>query len=302
MNNSPEQFTIGSLSEYQDVVFDIFNRWKAEVNDGKNPFIWFRGQSKDKPLLPSVLREPMNQNTGNVCCYNEFKILVSFSSLYRNYTSERFQEKSSEFYSFMQHYGIPTRLLDWTENAAFALYFAVAHGAHDADAQRVVWLMNPGAINQLTTNSISHAPLLSDGNLVQARMKMVGYIKDEKLTEYFWEDEPNFKELSEKYLQFPLAFYPSSSGNIRIATQKGGFTIHGTDRRPIESFFDNPKIQKYLIKLKIIKESVAPIREQLQIIGVTPRSVYPDIFGFATELSGPDYMLSEGNQSIRNIS
>lgn len=295
MNNSPEQFTIGSLSEYQDVVFDIFNRWKAEVNDGKNPFIWFRGQSKDKPLLPSVLREPMNQNTGNVSCYNEFKILVSFSSLYRNYTSERFQEKSSEFYSFMQHYGIPTRLLDWTENAAFALYFAVAHGAHDADAQRVVWLMNPGAINQLTTNSISHAPLLSDGNLVQARMKMVGYIKDEKLTEYFWEDEPNFKELSEKYLQFPLAFYPSSSGNIRIATQKGGFTIHGTDRRPIESFFDNPKIHKYLIKLKIIKESVASIREQLQIIGVTPRSVYPDIFGFATELSGPDYMLSEEN-------
>jgi len=294
MSKLPTQFTVGALSEYQDIVFDIFNQWKSENGDGNKPFLWFRGQSTSKPLLPVVLREFINPNTGNVCHYKEYQIFISFSSLYKNYTSERFEEKSSEFYSFMQHYGIPTRLLDWTENAAFALYFAVSHGTHDADTERVVWVMNPGAINELTTNNVSNAPLISDVPLVQARMKMVGYIKDEELLEQFWGKEPDFKDLRKEHFRFPLAFYPVSSGNIRIATQKGCFTIHGTDRRPIESFFENSKIQKYLIKVNISKKSVATIREQLKIMGVTPRSVYPDILGFATELSGAEYMQSKG--------
>lgn len=294
MTKSPPQYTVGALSEYQDIVFNIFNQWKTEIDGRTSPFLWFRGQSRDNPLLPGVLRESVNPNTGNACNYNEFKILISFTSLYRNYTSKTFQEKSSEFYSFMQHYGIPTRLLDWTENAVFALYFAVANGAYDADIERVVWIMNPGAINKLTTKNLSYAPLVSDVPLVQARMKMVGYIKNEKLLEEFWVNESEFKELSEEYFRFPLAFYPTSSRNIRIAIQKGCFTIHGLDRQPIESFFKNPEIQKYLIKVKIQKKSVVLIREQLKIMGVTPRSVYPDIYGLASELSGPDYMQSEG--------
>lgn len=293
MTESPPQHTIGTLSEYQDIVCDIFGRWKTERNDSTMPYLWFRGQSRNDPLLPGVLRESVNPNTGKACSYHELKILVSFTSLYRNYTPERFQEKSSEFYSFMQHYGIPTRLLDWTENAAFALYFAVNNGAHDEEVERVVWVMNPGALNQLTTIKMSYAPLVSDVPFVQARMRMVGYIKDGKIIQQFWDKESDFKELIEENLRLPIAFYPSSCGNIRIATQKGCFTIHGTDQRPIESIFDNSSIQKYLIKVKIQKKSVALIREQLRIMGVTARSVYPDIFGLATELSGSEYMLSK---------
>lgn len=294
MTQLPPQYTIGKLSEYQEIVYDIFGRWKTERKDNAVPYLWFRGQSRNDPLLPGVLREYVNPNTGEVCSYNELKILVSFTSLYKNYTSERLQEKSSEFYSFMQHYGIPTRLLDWTENAAFALYFAVNNGKHDEEVERVVWVMNPGALNLLTTDTVSYAPLVSDNSLVQTRMRMVGYIKNGKLIEQFWDIKPDFEKLKEEYLQLPVAFYPASSGNIRIAIQKGCFTIHGMDQRPIESIFDTPEIQKYLIKVNIQKESIASIREQLRLIGVTARSVYPDISGLASELSGVEYMLSKG--------
>lgn len=45
----------------------------------------------------------------------------------------------------MQHYRTPTRLLDWTENALVALYFAVsAHGSEDGE----VWAMLPWALNR----------------------------------------------------------------------------------------------------------------------------------------------------------
>ena len=84
MTDWPLKHTIKSLPEYQSIVFEILEQWKKEFGNSSTPFLWFRGQTKDRPLLPGVLREIENPNTGEKCSYNEFKILTSFTSLYRN--------------------------------------------------------------------------------------------------------------------------------------------------------------------------------------------------------------------------
>jgi hypothetical protein len=156
--------------------------------------------------------------------------------------------------------------------------------------------MNPGAINQLTLKewptgrTMSYAPLLSSGHWVKARMKLPGVNMENPVhSDKFFEEE---KPLTPDSLRFPVAFYPSSSGNIRIAAQKGCFTIHGTDTQPIELFFSNPDISRFLIKVKIERDPVVllHLRQQLQLMGLTPISVYPDLFGLSAELSGPRYM------------
>lgn len=53
-----------------------------------------------------------------------------------------FTDDAAGTWAVMQHYGAPTRLLDWTRSPYVALYFAVTHGEGDG----AVWLLDAHAL------------------------------------------------------------------------------------------------------------------------------------------------------------
>lgn len=84
---------------------------------------FYRGHaSVDFKLLPSIGRGVVDGQESALLQY-EREIFWDFKRKYSMFTDVR-PKNDMEFLFLAQHYGLPTRLLDWTYNPLIALYFA----------------------------------------------------------------------------------------------------------------------------------------------------------------------------------
>jgi len=174
-----------------------------------------------------------------------------------------------EWLFMMQHYGMPTRLLDWTEGYLIALYFAVSDRAISGDG--VVWVLDPWSINNcaIGMDSVPTAdhPALTSYSLATGRDRLGRKLK----------------------AKLPVAVRPSRT-TPRIIAQRGTFTIHGSLTEGIEMLAQgtNSRRTKSKIRLRDIRIAggkKSQILKQLYLAGVTESLVFPDLAGLCGEVS-----------------
>ncbi len=97
----------------------------------------FRGQAQDWPLIPTIGRLNINLLDGLLEVENGVvELLQKYGYPYFNDNVNTY----SDWILHAQHYGLPTRLLDFTSNPLKALYFAVEDS--NSNHNGVVWALD----------------------------------------------------------------------------------------------------------------------------------------------------------------
>lgn len=183
----------------------------------------------------------------------EYDLLLRFKRFGSRYL-EDIDNNILELLAQTRHYGLPSRLLDWSSNPLVALYFSVSDKyLLDDMKDGVVWFLCGQAWipNTVKLNTLS-----------------------------------DLRDWFKKTHNYGILVYNPRLNNPRIIAQSGCFTIHKvpTQNKSVTSVFDtgfSPFAGQFLEKIIIPADKKYKLRAELDRLGVNHFSLFPDGDGLA---------------------
>ena len=268
-------YVCGNVQDFIKAVDEIVQKYP-------NKEYFFRGHSNyEYKLIPSLYRNEKYYN-------NEDLMYMDFKTQFYN---ELAHKKYIEILTTMQHYNMPTRLLDTTSNPLVSLYMTVDKIDEDADfpiGEVVIMNENKKDVKYSDSNAVT---LLSSLAVLETKYKQELY---EKIMESIEKNDSNIYKNSLSYKRFvaevrnELAYFDESFFspevlliprhvkvgmiNERIISQSGNFILFG--------LYDyiNGKHQELdtVIKERIFIVNKKNILKQLALLNISDSTMYPD--------------------------
>jgi hypothetical protein len=227
-------------------------------------FLWFRGLNcSTHTLLPKLMRDGRPEDE---VFEREKRLLTRFRQRSMAYWPAGYPQNDWEHLFAMQHYGLPTRLLDWSENLFVASHFALEESrphAHEGDCIPTVWCVDPVEWNRSTSS------LSGYGDVIH-----VLTTADDELDSY----RP---ETQKRRQRSPIAMF-GAHNSVRIVAQRGTFMVWGNDPRPLEAFAAEQTARLWKIQLNGARAELACA---LRHLGFSETMVFPELPSLSTELT-----------------
>lgn len=311
-----EQLVICELGEYVDKCCRIIQEWGDDI-------VWFRGVCSDKfSLTPSLFRnfDPKLSLYANQANFlkDAYYITMSEATLW----TEK-MKSTLEHMCLLQHYGIPTSLLDFSDDMLIALHFALNPDVPE-DLKKVneyiyqpkVVLFNPFKYHEAIVSLQAGMPVEQPKNVSPFLLD----VQDKQVFDYCVHDLSNeylsrhSQENTQDYKPSPRTnLYPQPLAirrvNARIHAQNGTFVAYNLSARPEKenkrksdyyAYLGLERIQEEYLKLleehnkpvekgEFLKEifinkmDVPTIKKQLKTMNITTAHTYPELFRLFAE-------------------
>jgi hypothetical protein len=166
-----------------------------------------------------------------------------------------------------QHHGVPTRLLDWAYSPLIAAFFATRN-VEGPERPRVVWRLDWQKVHR----AFGFEPLALLIRDLEALPDADGHATPWEL----------FARKSEKH-PFACLVEPPSL-DARIVAQAAAFTICSEKRSSFDQFLRSHGLADALARFVIPADSVDKLRDQLDLVGVDERRLFPDLDGIGAAI------------------
>ena len=236
--------------------------------------VW-RGQTDDKPLIPRAFRnEGTPRDEKSIKAYESSRALdFKRRARVRQENLPR-DDEHLKWLFIMQHNGLPTRLLDWSESPLVALFFATEEKKCPNTGEEpdgVVWALHSGNLNksQEYGSGIADIDGQTVGDMAEKAFRGMNSAPSE------------CRRFSVDVLS--IGTYQTEMQHLM---QQSWFTIHDS----VDALKDKGKDgEKILHRIDIPGKAKPKLRHWLKILGVQYHSIYAGLEHLAKSVRERDY-------------
>lgn len=286
--------------DFNTLIFFLKNE-AQKIMDYPKEEIWYRGHEQDSyKLIPS----PYRINSGNFYNSSLRKVMETLYKAFRvmSYSVPEIFSGGNDTtigtMASMQHYSLPTNILDWTPSVLNAIYFAVESTILEKEnksskSDGEIWILNPARLNECRNRS----------NNVDSDEYPIPYImgNDEEIIKPYLPLYQNKENLVDDN-SMPIAVYVPYV-NQRIKAQNGTFTMFSLDvdvlsekgkkdfsmsdlyewQKKIEKEDSHSKHKPFIKKVRISNEAKKDIADRLKLMGIQKHTIYPELENIAQD-------------------
>ena len=275
---------------------DFSTRMSPITNPGDYVSIAYRGHSKNTyKLLPSIARQIKESSDITYVKYEQELINTAINSLPDVFSNSL---SAIDLLALLQHHGIPTRLLDVTENPLVALYFACCSNP-DSDGEVIILKFFRGPYNQddsfvrlfANTYRLSCNDSLISLDSVLNRAKTLSVLDQDQYDFLKMAMEPFNRDDSTLNLVYTPKFVSAAIRKSRQQAQRGQYIVFPnkcelntleSSPSPAKSLFIFPEIEPltvekpFIIRIRVPKKAKENLLKELKIFGISKATLFPD--------------------------